>query len=451
MCSSLGSNSRASHRVETHFNPQKEVRYPTIDQYIDALCDSERLMSTLRGFTLPRKADGQPYFFSGNYGVVLLCQWVDGREFAIKCFTRRQWGRRAAYSRITKELPSSSYLVPMEYLVDEIMVAPYGEEYFQSYDIVVMDFLEGRTLSTAIADAVSAGDTSTLRQLSINFDTMALWLLEQSFAHGDIKPDNIVVGDDLSLKLIDYDGIYVEEMRGESQREYGTEAFQHPFRCDMPFDKHIDDYSIALLSLSLRAIALDIELYHRFCGDPSQLIITPSEVLCSESLALNYIEQCALISSRLIDAIKGPSPRIDNLYSLIEMGMLEAVESTINGYPIAVKVDGSWRYVNSDGEYITKLRFEVAWQFNPESDFALVKRRGKYGFLGSNGKMAIPAKFNYLSDFSEGVAVASIDGKYGYINSRGGWIVAPKYDYARPKREGKCEVTIDADILTIEI
>ena len=39
--------------------------------------------------------------------------------------------------------------------------------------------------------------------------------MNQPFAHGDLKPDNILVRDDGSLVLVDYDGMYVPAMQGQ--------------------------------------------------------------------------------------------------------------------------------------------------------------------------------------------------------------------------------------------
>ena len=50
--------------------------------------------------------------------------------------------------------------------------------------------------------------------LCYRFCKMAAWLRSQLFAHGDIKPDNIIVRPDGSLSLVDYDGMFVPSMKG---------------------------------------------------------------------------------------------------------------------------------------------------------------------------------------------------------------------------------------------
>ena len=100
-----------------------------------------------------------------------------------------------------------------------------------------------------------------LRDILCRFCRMSYWLLSQSFAHGDLKPDNILVRADGSLVLVDYDGFYVPAMEGQDARELGSPDFRHPLRTAQDFNGHIDDFSVATIALSLMAISLDWQLY----------------------------------------------------------------------------------------------------------------------------------------------------------------------------------------------
>lgn len=100
--------------------------------------------------------------------------------------------------------------------------------------------------------------------LAYDFCNMGMWLLNQDIAHGDLKPDNILVRDDGSLILVDYDGMFVPSMQGKSAAELGTPDFRHPLRTAEQFNAHIDDFSIATIALSLRAIALNPALWSAF-------------------------------------------------------------------------------------------------------------------------------------------------------------------------------------------
>ncbi|MDE6560532.1 MAG: leucine-rich repeat protein [Muribaculaceae bacterium] len=183
----------------------------------------------------------------------------DGKLYAVKCFIKDQQGREESYRKIADELEtvSSSYILPLRYLENELFVdsAQCDQEEFP---VVVMEWVEGETLDAYLNRNLD--DKYELEMLSYRFNRMAAWLLAQSFAHGDLKPDNILIRKDGSLVLVDYDGMFVPSMKGEKAREIGSPDYRNPSRTDADFDEHIDDFSISVIALSLKAIALNPEL-----------------------------------------------------------------------------------------------------------------------------------------------------------------------------------------------
>lgn len=466
------------------------MKYPTIDQYIDALRSAEIFSENLPKFTLSLGRDGEPAFSSGAFGVVFSAVSQDGKPIAIKCFTRTQWGRREAYERLRKTLPKSEYLIDIRYYTDELLVAPYGSDLLMPFDVIVMDYVEGVTLSQKVQEAVAKGDYRTLRILSERFDIMAMWLLDSTFAHGDVKPDNILVGEDLTLKLIDYDGVFVEDMMGERQRECGSQNFQHPLRGVLPFDGHIDDYSLAVISLSLRAVAADLDVYNRFCGCPSSLFVVPSEAVLGVSFALSYIEETSIVDARLIKAVKSPLPNIEGLRDILLNTFLpvELASENLDVRSVelfAFKADGKygyadssgkvvceacwdeaakfvggfarvrqgdkWCFIDEKGEKLTRLIYDKLWDFTASEGLALVIKGAKYGYIGRDGRVKISLRYDYASPFSEGYAAVSLGGKFGFVDTTGRWKVKPQFDFARSVRSGKAEVEQGGNTLTIEI
>ena len=107
--------------------------------------------------------------------------------------------------------------------------------------------------------------------LAFRFSKLATWLLAQPFAHGDLKPDNILVKEECSIVLVDYDGMYVPAMKDQKARELGSPNFRHPSRTENDFDERIDDFSIALILLSLKAFTLNTELISDYCTNDYML------------------------------------------------------------------------------------------------------------------------------------------------------------------------------------
>ena len=247
------------------------MNYPSISDYIEALRDAEDSLSELKDLRLVYDDQGHPIMSSGNFAVVFKMQTPTGQYHALKCFLRDQEERSERYRLIAEELQyvQSTYLVKFRYLESELFVdVPNtgGEE----YPVLLMDWVDGIPLDQYLKTIRNNGYEKDL--LAYRFSLLARWLVSQHFAHGDLKPDNICVRDDGSLVLLDYDGMYVPALSGRKPLEQGSPHYRHPLRSTLPFDEHIDDYSLSLILLSLRAIALDETLYVRYSSSEYLLL-----------------------------------------------------------------------------------------------------------------------------------------------------------------------------------
>ena len=236
------------------------MEYPLISEYKEAILSAEDNFNELSSLRPVLDSHGDPVMSSGNFAVVFkMRDECDGKLYAVKCFIKDQEGRDESYRKIAEELEviSSYYILPLRYLENEFFVdsAQCDREEFP---VVVMEWVEGETLDAYLNRNLN--DKYELEMLSYRFNRMAAWLLAQPFAHGDLKPDNILVRKDGSLVLVDYDGMFVPSMKGEKAREIGSPDYRHPSRTDADFDEHIDDFSIAVIALSLKAIALNPDL-----------------------------------------------------------------------------------------------------------------------------------------------------------------------------------------------
>ena len=239
------------------------MNYPSISDYIEALRDAEDSLSELKDLRLVYDDHGHPIMSSGNFAVVFKMQAPTGEYQALKCFLRDQEERSERYRLIAEELQyvQSTYLVKFRYLESELFVdVPNtgGEE----YPVLLMDWVDGIPLDQYLKTIINYNYGKDL--LAYRFSLLARWLVTQPFAHGDLKPDNICVRDDGSLVLLDYDGMYVPALYGRKPLEQGSPHYRHPLRSTLPFDEHIDDYSLSLILLSLRAIALEKSLYYKY-------------------------------------------------------------------------------------------------------------------------------------------------------------------------------------------
>lgn len=67
---------------------------------------------------------------------------------------------------------------------------------------------------------------------------------------------------------------------------------------------------------------------------------------------------------------------------------------------------------------------------------------GKWGFMDDTGKLAIPAKYDWVFAFSEGLAAVSVDRQVGFINHSGEWAIMPQFRVAAPFSEGMGPVRV---------
>ena len=231
------------------------MNYPLISEYIEAIKAAEDNFKELVNLRAVFGNDGQPVLTSGNLAVVFkMKNEQSGNFYALKCFTKEQEGRAEAYKQIAEELKDvdSPYLVSIRYLDKELFVDT-DQTNETEFPVLLMDWVEGKTLDKYLRENLD--DKYALEMLAYRFSQLAQWLIPQSFAHGDLKPDNILVREDGSLVLVDYDGMYVPAMKGQKARELGSPDFRHPLRTEDDFDEHIDDFPLVSILLSLKAIS----------------------------------------------------------------------------------------------------------------------------------------------------------------------------------------------------
>ncbi len=252
------------------------MTYPLISEYVESILNAEDNFKELTHLRPVLNADGTPYMTGGNFAQIFKMQDADtGKLYAVKCFLREQERREENYQRICEELAhvDSPYMVKVHYYEKELYVHTTGSEETE-FPVLLMDWVEGVSLDKYLRDNID--DVFELELLTWNFKQLAVWLLEQPFAHGDLKPDNIIVREDGSLVLVDYDGMYVPAMQGENARELGSPDFRHPNRTERDFDKHIDDFPIASILLSLKAIALKPKLLDEY-GANDRLLFSEAD------------------------------------------------------------------------------------------------------------------------------------------------------------------------------
>ena len=286
------------------------MQYPLISEYVRAIQDASNNLDKLAHLVPVLDDHGEPYRSSGAFAVVFkMKDEQTGKCYALKCFTEEQEGRAEAYRQIADELEfaNSAYITSVKYLEKEIFVDSSCEE--DEFPVLLMDWIDGETMETYIAENYQ--DNYAMAMLCYRFCKMAAWLRSQPFAHGDIKPDNIMVRPDGNLTLVDYDGMFVPAMKGQKSPTIGTKDFSHPLRTVDDFDETIDDFALASIALSLKAISLKPSLLDEY-GAADRLLfsaedyrdLSKSKVLAALQELMNDEEVNTLLSLFLLAKTK---------------------------------------------------------------------------------------------------------------------------------------------------
>ena len=203
----------------------------------------------------------------GNNALVARC-YINGCDKAmnIKCYHRPHHNLKTIYAD--------------NYYPQELGIYTLGGD-IEYIDIVITPWIDGTSLDALL----NKPDTDYL-QLSKSFDAMARNLLEKPIAHGDIKPDNIIVCEDGDMKLVDWDAMWYPNIVTPIE-ECGTPTYRHPLRHNRDYNKHIDDYPLALISTMLAALASERSYFEPYISEEGGLF-DPIAILKGEDMLLNH-------------------------------------------------------------------------------------------------------------------------------------------------------------------
>lgn len=137
-----------------------------------------------------------------------------------------------------------------------------------------MEWLQSDPLNVYIEKQLN--NAASLSQLASDWRQMATSVRNAGIAHGDLQHGNaLLVGS--TLKLIDYDGMYVPALSGKLSNETGQPNYQLPARAAYDFGPQLDHFSEWVILVSVLALSLDPSLWKTFRGGDECLIFRSSD------------------------------------------------------------------------------------------------------------------------------------------------------------------------------
>lgn len=374
----------------------------TLRQYLTTLADTHGLTRTLGEIEVCRDGKGRICYSAGNSAVVFRIR-CEGRVRSLRCYMHHPRHLAEIYGE--KLLPQELF----------IYTSPAGGVWV---DVVLSDWIEGVTLHEAVAAAAETGDTARLRRFAAAFDRMAAALTADDWAHGDLKPENIIVGTDGMLHAIDFDAMYRPGFTADDCEETGTRAFRHP-DSENVFGKEIDDYPIALISAALHALALGPTLYVRF-ERADAMMISPARAVAGDDPASAAVERILAANGdaahyRIARLLRSSRPE---LFGLAELLRYAHTPVRTSEEPLQLdECDGRWGYRDSEGFVIAPL-YDCGFEFS--DSLAAVSIGGQWHFIDETGRVAINcAGCDAVKPFRNGRAEKIVGGARIAIDTAG--------------------------------
>ncbi|MFL6275479.1 MAG: LuxR C-terminal-related transcriptional regulator [Blastocatellia bacterium] len=316
--------------------------WPLRDDYQKAVLDPKRNLKDprLHGMQVEMKKMGAfevPFSRNGNFGAVY--KFSNHRQaYALKVFADSQPEREQRYSMIARHFgssPPASSLVSFSYDPNGIRIRSAW------YPTLVMDWAEGDTLRIYLRNVFEQGGQASNGRLCLAWAQVMRELTERRMAHGDLQHGNILVMPDGSMKLVDYDGMFVPVMRqaGMTAIEFGMAAYQHPKRYRGYFDERLDDFGALVILLTLAGV--NSARWQRCHKDDSYLLLKEADLLKPD--------QSALVSE-LINSPDAPVKKLAVMLKRATLGEVDAIPpfaTIVADQTIRQLFDPTWRV--SDG------------------------------------------------------------------------------------------------------
>lgn len=256
------------------------MTYPTLERYQEALQfpGAAFVDSTLQKADVKKSGLGMPLALCGGFALTYTVA-TGTRQYAVRCFHKKSSALEARYAAISKRLKliKSPYFVDFEFQSQGIRIDK------QVYPVVKMAWAAGETLGEFLeANYTNQHAISALRQSLLE---LATYLDLQKISHGDIQTGNLMVSEGgKRIQLIDYDGMYVDELKSLGSTELGHRNFQHPDRSmSEPFDTSMDRFSFISLSLALKALEIDSHLWSKTKSDIDGIIFRANDFSAPET------------------------------------------------------------------------------------------------------------------------------------------------------------------------
>lgn len=255
--------------------------------------------------------------YSGGYSIVFPFNKANGEKVALRCWIADIGEAKKRSQVLSYELGklNSKYFVRFKYVDNAILING------KFNPLIVMDWIEGVTLKDYLNENID--NKTNITAIANKFKEMVHYFHQHDIAHGDLQHGNILITKSGDMVVIDYDSMYVEQLKGLSDNVKGLPGYQHPARQNnMTISSKLDYFSELVIYLSLLVYSEMPQLWNKY-KDTEDLLFSKEDFLNpdqSEIIKRLLVSNNKLIcdlTNKMWECLKEKS--IENLYCLEEI------------------------------------------------------------------------------------------------------------------------------------
>ena len=298
----------------------------TISDYSASINTPQMVKASMLIGGSPVKKNGRQIKYSGGFCVVFPYETAT-KKYAVRCWHVNIDNIQRRTKLISDAIHAANlpYFVSFDYVPNGLMTT------LGCQPIVVMEWVDAKTLKGYISAHIN--DSSALKKLAESFKNMVADLHKHRLAHGDLQHGNIMVRDDGSLVLVDYDSMYAPELDGFTDDIKGLAGYQHPARWkNRSLNEKIDYFSEIVIYTSILALAKHPNLWNELNLEDTETMLFSFEDITSKGASsifskLENDSELKVLSDRIKEFLRKDS--IDEL-SPLEHSVVDPITDTIS-------------------------------------------------------------------------------------------------------------------------
>ena len=337
------------------------MRYPSRTDYTQAVGSYPHISildPELKGGNPRRGSNNHLMVYSGGFSTVFPIDLLSN-TYALRCWIADIAEAETRYEEISVYLKQCGlpHFVDFEYVPEGILVN--GDK----LPIIRMEWADGDTLCDFINKNLQ--DAGCLKTAAAEFKMMVETLHTHQISHGDLQDGNILLkrnGDDVEIKLIDYDSVFVPALHGQPDEIVGVPAYQHPQRIagGRSANEKMDYFSELVIYLSLLSLSEKPDLWSQFGAPTEKRLLFIAEDFKSPD------------QSDVFRELENLSPDIKHLSSKLKefcklsVDQLEPLEAVLpRTSPAQAAYDQALAYLHSNRYNEAIVEFEKAIVLDP--------------------------------------------------------------------------------------